>query len=151
MTELEIEELSRTIQDDPHLAQDFRRMEQRLSLRQFNLTPGDAAILIIIIKLLVYHVGLPWYHTLKRIPELYRARVDAWIDEQYNQHGIDPYLAREASDAVCHVLESVTEPQSRHAWEQFARQIGTAADPSGETQSSEDPNEDSDACDIPGA
>lgn len=78
---------------------------------------------------IVKEIGLPWLHEAQRYSELWRFRLDRWIDEQYQNQQIDINQARIAGEELRRQLEETTDPEIRAAWERvYNRLLPPASD-----------------------
>lgn len=60
----------------------------------------EATALVLLFPLtrfLLTEIGLPWLTTLKRYSELQRQRVESWIDNEAQSHGLNPDQVEVAS------------------------------------------------------
>ncbi len=112
---------------DPAILHTLRRAAQAMLGRSFSLGAEDALLLVAffpIVRFVVSHVGLPWLHSAARYSELWRQRVDRWIDEQYQSQGFDADQAEAAAKALREELEKTTDKARRKAWEQLRKSLG---------------------------
>ena len=80
---------------------------------------GALVILFPVVNNIVRNIGLPWLDTLKNYSELWRKQVEKWIDEQYEQRGFDPGLARASSESVLKELQETTDDEAKKAWQRL--------------------------------
>jgi len=80
---------------------------------------GALVLFFPIVRSVVFRVGLPWLRSVERYSELWRMEFDRWVDEQYEQRGIDPLAARSASEALLSELNKSADADCRRAWERL--------------------------------
>lgn len=86
-------------------------------------TPLEIAAIIALLPLVSYvvnNIGLPWLYEAKRYSELWRTRFHKWVDNQHNQHDLDPSTLKTQGDALREELEKVTEKSAQKIWERLA-------------------------------
>jgi hypothetical protein len=102
------------------------RSLQRVAISA-NLTPtldlGASGIILLSMVLpmtgyVVREIGLPWLSTLAEYSNLWRAKVDAWIEEQYSLSGIDRDRAKIAAAELRHELDITKD---RDGWERVSK------------------------------
>lgn len=67
---------------------------------------------------LVREVGLPWLSTATDYSELWRLKLDTWVNKQYEENGIDKEQAKQAGEALRKELESTDSTKDREVWGQ---------------------------------
>ena len=88
------------------------------------LTEAAALVLLFpLARFLLTEIGLPWLTTLKRYSEVQRQRVERWIDNEAQGHGLDPDRVEEASKRLMEELEKSQDIGARQQWERLAEQI----------------------------
>ena len=73
-----------------------------------------------VLRFVVREIGLPWLHEANRYSEMWRIKVDSWVDGQYRSHGIDVKEAQAMTAALRRELERINAPSGRQAWQKLA-------------------------------
>jgi len=66
---------------------------------------ASLVLLFPLVRYLLMEIGLPCLTPLKRYSELQRCRVEDWIDQQAQSHGLDPDAVEAASRQLMEDLE----------------------------------------------
>jgi hypothetical protein len=82
------------------------------------------SIVLPITHYIIKEIGLPWLSEVKNYSELWRSKVNLWIDEQYRQQGIDQNQAKIVGEELRKQLEATTDPQLRSSWEKLFELVG---------------------------
>jgi hypothetical protein len=128
---MDFETLEKIVGQEPKLADSLSRAAAEIGpiqrdTRSFNVDPvstaaglGALVILFPVVNGIVCKIGLPWLKTLANYSELWRQRVEQWINEQYEQTGFDPEKTRTASEAMLKELLATTDAETRSAWQRL--------------------------------
>jgi hypothetical protein len=118
------DEFKRIISEDPALEGPLRNAASTVpqTTMKFDASGGVIALLIFLpaVTFIVNDIGLPWLHEAKRYSELWRQKLDGWIDEQYRKQGLDPEIAKTTTEALRRELEAITDKNTRKVWEGLA-------------------------------
>jgi len=82
------------------------------------------SIVLPITHYIIKEIGLPWLSEVKNYSELWRSKVNLWIDEQYRKQGIDQNQAKIVGEELRKQLEATTDPQLRSSWERLLELVG---------------------------
>ena len=69
-----------------------------------------------IIWFVVTQIGFPWLHEAKKYSDLWRMRVDKWIDSEYSKQGFDEEAIKEFTTRFKTELEKIEDANSRTRW-----------------------------------
>ena len=126
---MKFEEFEEFVETEPNLKQSLEQAvsgvhpsgSETLSFDMVSTAAGLGALVILfpVINRIVRQIGLPWLKTLENYSELWRKRVEQWIDEQYEQRGFDPETTRAASESLLKELQETTDTETRSAWERL--------------------------------
>jgi hypothetical protein len=107
---------------DPNLSGPIERAAKAAKPTQMAVVTEVAVVALIfpIARYTLVHIGLPWLQEAKQWSELWQQKVHRWIDENYEQEGLDPDDAEAASEALRKELERITDSSARASWERLA-------------------------------
>lgn len=119
------DEFRDAIAADHNLSGPIERAAKAATPKQYAVVTEVAVVALMfpIARYALVHIGLPWLHEAKRWSELWRQKVHQWIDEQYEQEGLDPDAAEAAGEALRAELERITDTSARSSWERLADQL----------------------------
>lgn len=124
-TDMKQEEFKNIVEERPAVLKTL----QRVAISS-NPTPSmavgvdDVILLSIVLPLtsyLVREIGFPWLSEVRKYSELWRLKVDAWIDEQYKQNGIDKDQAKLVGQALKEELENIKSTEDREVWKEVLK------------------------------
>lgn len=120
MTESNLLEIA---QQEPAVLRSLQRVAESNSPPTLTLGSGEIILLSVVLPMTAYvvrEIGLPWLSTLAEYSNLWREKVDLWIDRQYERSGIDRDRAKIAAAELRKELDTT---QDRDAWERVSRRL----------------------------
>jgi hypothetical protein len=99
----------------------LQRAARAAPAKGFGVAIDMAALVLLfpLVRYLLMEIGLPCLTTLKRYSELQRCRVEDWIDQQAQSHGLDPDAVEAASRQLMEDLERTQAIDTRAQWERL--------------------------------
>lgn len=117
-TNMTQEDFQQIVKQEPEVLRSLQRVA--ISANQsptMDFGVSEVILLSIVIPMtsyLIREIGLPWLYEAKRYSELWRLKLDTWIDQQYEKAGIDKEQAKIAGEGLRQELEST---QDHSSWE----------------------------------
>jgi hypothetical protein len=111
------------VQQEPTVLKSLQRVAESDKPPTLTLGGGEIILLSIVLPMTAYvvrEIGLPWLSTLAEYSNLWREKVDLWIDRQYERSGIDRDRAKIAAAELRKELDTT---QDRDAWERLSRRL----------------------------
>ncbi len=108
--------------EQPAIQQSLQRAMGATRSQSYAIGIPEAVGLVVLyplVRYLLVNIGLPWLATLKRYSEVQRQRVEAWIDEHADEHGMDPDAVEAASKKLLEELEQTTDMGAKQQWERL--------------------------------
>lgn len=110
-------------QQEPEVLRSLQRVAESDKPPTLTLGGGEIILLSIVLPMTAYvvrEIGLPWLSTLAEYSNLWREKVDLWIDLQYERSGIDRDRAKIAAAELRKELDTT---QDRDAWERVSKRL----------------------------
>jgi hypothetical protein len=110
-------------QQEPAVLRSLQRVAESDKPPTLTLGGGEIILLSIVLPMTAYvvrEIGLPWLSTLAEYSNLWREKVDLWIDRQYERSEIDRDRAKIAAAELRKELDTT---QDRDAWERLSRRL----------------------------
>jgi hypothetical protein len=120
MTESNLLEI---VQQETEVLKSLRRVAESDNPPTLTLGGSEIILLSVVLPMTAYvvrEIGLPWLSTLSEYSNLWREKVDLWINQQYEESGIDRDRAKIAAAELRKELDAT---QDRDAWERVSRRL----------------------------